>query len=81
MQSVCVFDLNIEAVCKRRIAPVFRQWRKTLQLWANVFDLPSWRDRDPIAYLLLAAFTAIVVEPLVHGSVGTSVVALMTPVK
>lgn len=36
---------------------------------------------SPVGYFLLAAYVAIVMEPVVYGSLGSSIVALMTPVK
>jgi len=44
-------------------------------------DLRSWRDLARVAGLMLAAFVAVVAQPLVYGGLGTSIVALMTPVK
>jgi hypothetical protein len=48
---------------------------------ADVLELRSWRSPDPLAGFLLAAFIAIVAQPLVYGTTGMSIVALMTPVK
>jgi hypothetical protein len=47
----------------------------------DVLELRSWRSPDLLAGLLLAAYIAIVAQPLVYGTTGMSIVALMTPVK
>ena len=47
----------------------------------DVLQLRSWRKPDPLAGFLLAAFVAIIAQPLVYGTTGMSIVALMTPVK
>jgi hypothetical protein len=52
-----------------------------LSLAADVLELRAWRDMDPLACILLAAFTAILVQPIVFGQLGSSIFALMTPVK
>lgn len=36
---------------------------------------------DVVGCVLLAGFVAIVVHPVVYGNLGTSIVALMTPVR
>lgn len=36
---------------------------------------------DMVGTLLLAGFAAIILHPLVYGNLGSSVMALMTPVK
>lgn len=36
---------------------------------------------DMVGALLLAGFAAIILHPLVYGNLGSSVMALMTPVK
>jgi hypothetical protein len=38
-------------------------------------------DMDLLGCILLAGFVAIAVHPLIYGNVGTSIVALMTPVR
>ena len=52
-----------------------------LALAADVFDLRAWRDMDPLACILMAAFAAILLQPVVFGQLGSSIFALMTPVK
>jgi hypothetical protein len=52
-----------------------------LSLAADVLELRAWRDMDPLACILLAAFTAVLLQPVVFGKLGTSIFALMTPVK
>jgi len=36
---------------------------------------------DPVGCLLLAAYAAVIAQPLVFGNLGSTIVALMTPVK
>jgi hypothetical protein len=52
-----------------------------LSFAADVLELRAWRNMDPLACILLAAFTAILVQPVVFGQLGSSIFALMTPVK
>jgi hypothetical protein len=52
-----------------------------LRLAADVLHLRAWRDMDPLACFLLAAFTAVIAQPVVFGNLGNSIHALMTPVK
>jgi hypothetical protein len=52
-----------------------------LSVAADVLELRAWKDRDPLAGILMAGFAAICAQPLVYGSMGTSIVALMTPVR
>ncbi len=56
-------------------------WRDIVSLAVDILDLRAWRDRDPEAGFMLAAYVAAVTQPLVYGSLGNSIVALMTPVK
>jgi hypothetical protein len=53
----------------------------TLSLVADILDLRGWRKMDPLACFMLAGFTAVVAQPLVFGSLGSSIVALMMPTK
>jgi len=48
---------------------------------ADVLELRGWKDLDPVAGVLMAGFAAICAQPLIYGSLGTSIVALMTPVR
>jgi hypothetical protein len=66
---------------RARSAPRATIWRDVLSLTADILDLRAWRDLDPVAGFMLAGFVAAVAQPLVYGSLGTSIVALMTPVK
>lgn len=50
-------------------------------LAADVLELRAWGRMGAVGYFLLAAYVAVMVEPLVYGSLGTSIVALMMPVK
>lgn len=50
-------------------------------LAADVLQLRSWRKLDPLALLMLAVYAAMIAHPLVYGNLGSSVMALMTPVK
>lgn len=49
--------------------------------WADIFELRSWRKVDPIAYFLLAAFTAMLAQPIVYGPIGLGIVRFVTPVR
>src|ERR1700733_9907872 len=48
-----------------------------LSLTANILDLRAWRDMDPLACFMLAGYTAVILQPLIYGSLGGSLVALM----
>jgi hypothetical protein len=52
-----------------------------MSLLADIFDLRAWRKMDPLACFMLAGYTAVVSQPVVYGSLGSSIVALMTPAK
>ena len=52
-----------------------------LSFAADVLELRAWRDMDPLACILMAAFAAILLQPVVFGQLGSSIFALMTPVK
>jgi len=52
-----------------------------LSLFADVLQLRAWRKVDPLACFMLAGFTAVIVQPVVYGNLGNSIVALMTPTK
>ena len=52
-----------------------------LSLLAEVFDLRAWRKMDPLACFMLAGYTAVISQPVVYGNLGSSIVALMTPLK
>jgi len=56
-------------------------FKSILTLAADVLELRAWRDMDPLACILMAAFAAILLQPVVFGKLGTSIFALMTPVK
>jgi hypothetical protein len=56
-------------------------WRNVLSLAVDILGLRAWRDMDPVAGFMLAAYVAAVAQPFVYGGLGTSIVALMTPVK
>ena len=47
----------------------------------NVMGIKMCGDMDLLGCILLAGFVAIAVHPLVYGNLGTSIVALMTPVR
>lgn len=55
--------------------------RGAIFLFAEVLDLPGWRKTDPLACLMLAGFASIVLQPIVYGELGSTIMALMTPVK
>src|ERR1700733_8281638 len=52
-----------------------------LSLVADILELRAWRKMDPLACLMLAGYTAVISQPVVYGSLGSSIVALMTPTK
>jgi hypothetical protein len=52
-----------------------------LSLLADIFDLRAWRKMDPLACFMLAGYTAAISQPGVYGNLGSSIVALMTPLK
>jgi hypothetical protein len=56
-------------------------WRDVLSLAADILELRGWRTADPLSGFMLAAYVAAIAQPLVYGSLGTNIVALMTPVK
>lgn len=67
--------------------PVAKPGRKSsltrdfASLLADVFQIREWRGMDPVGCLLLAAYAAVIAQPLVFGNLGSTIVALMTPVK
>jgi hypothetical protein len=69
------------------VAPRANPARKTSVTWdilslaTDILELRAWREMDPIGCFMLAAFTAVVTQPLVFGDLGSSIVALMTPLK
>jgi hypothetical protein len=52
-----------------------------LSLLVDIFDLRAWRKMDPLACFMLAGYTAVISQPVVYGNLGSSIVALMTPLK
>jgi hypothetical protein len=56
-------------------------WHDIFSLAVDILDLRAWRDMDPLACVLMAAFTAIIAQPLFFGSLGNCIRALMTPVR
>jgi len=56
-------------------------WRNTLSLCVDIFELRAWRRTSLLDAFLLAAYVAAVAQPVVYGTLGTSIVSLMTPVK
>ena len=56
-------------------------WRDIVSLAVDILDLRAWSDGDPVAGFMVAAHVAAVAQLLVYGSLGNSIVALMTPVK
>lgn len=62
-------------------APKRTIWSDVLSLTVDILGVRAWREPDPLAGLMLAAYVAVVAQPLVYGSLGTSIVALMTPVR
>ncbi len=62
-------------------APKGTIWRDVMSLIADVLDLRAWGKLNPLEGFMLAAYVAAVGQPLVFGSLGNSIVALMTPVK
>jgi hypothetical protein len=66
---------------RTNLARPLSAFRDLLNFFADIFELRAWRDKDPIACFMLAAFLAAIAQPVVYGSLGTGIVALMTPVK
>jgi hypothetical protein len=62
-------------------APKRTIWHDALSLTVDILGLRAWRDMDPVGGFMLAAYVAAVAQPFVYGGLGTSIVALMTPVK
>jgi hypothetical protein len=56
-------------------------WRDVLSFCTDILALRAWRRKDPVACFMLSAYVAIMVQPVLYGSLGQSIVALMTPVK
>ncbi len=56
-------------------------FKEILSFTADVLELRAWRNMDPLACILMAAFAAILLQPVVFGQLGSSIFALMTPVK
>lgn len=56
-------------------------FRDFLDNCADILELRSWRKVDPIAYFLLAAFTAVIAQPIVYGPLGLSIVTFVTPAR
>jgi hypothetical protein len=56
-------------------------WCDILSLAADILDLRAWRKIDPLACSMLAGYIAVVAQPLIFGSLGSSIVALMMPTK
>lgn len=55
--------------------------RDAWPLAADILELRSLARMNPFEGFLVAAYVAIVAQPLVYGSLGNSMVALMTPVR
>ena len=58
-----------------------RNVRDTLSLFVDIFELRAWARVNPVEGFLLAAYAALIAQPVVYGTLGTSIVSLMTPVK
>jgi hypothetical protein len=69
------------------VAPRAQAVRKSTFSWdilslaADILELRAWREMDPIGCFMLAGFAAVLTQPVVFGSLGNSIVALMTPLK
>jgi hypothetical protein len=74
----CSDSLVLRAPARKRLKSA--GW-DILSLSADVLELRSWRRMGVGGGFLLAAYVAIIAQPLVYGSLGTSIVALMTPVR
>jgi hypothetical protein len=66
---------RIVSVCPRSAC------RDAVSLCLDLFELRSWRRTHLWEAFLLAAYVAAIAHPLVYGSLGTSIVSMMTPVK
>jgi hypothetical protein len=71
-------SVGIEKASPPKSRTVFKDF---LSLAADVLELRAWRDMDPLACILMAAFAAVLLQPVVFGQLGSSIFALMTPVK
>lgn len=71
-------SVEIEKAARPKLKSICKDM---LSLAADVLELRAWRDMDPLACILLAAFAAILLQPVVFGQLGSSIFALMTPVK
>ncbi len=71
-------SIEIEKASPSKPGTLFKD---ILSFAADVLELRAWRGMDPLACVLLAAFTAILLQPVVFGQLGSSIFALMTPVK
>jgi hypothetical protein len=79
-ESKTTFELslpNFEAA--RAIA--WKASRGFRSLISGALETRVCGDMDVVGCVLLAGFVAIVVHPVVYGNLGTSIVALMTPVR
>ena len=47
----------------------------------EVLETKTCGELDLVGTVLLVGFAAIILHPLVHGSLGTTILALMTPVR
>ncbi len=56
-------------------------WLDIWSLAVDVLELRAWRDMDPVACILLAAFTAVIAQPLGFGRLGDCVLGFMRLVK
>jgi hypothetical protein len=56
-------------------------WNSTRTAVLDVMGIKMCGEMDLLGCILLAGFVAIAVHPLIYGNVGTSIVALMTPVR
>ena len=56
-------------------------WNSVRSAVDTVMGIKMCGDMDLLGCILLAGFVAIAIHPLVYGNLGTSIVALMTPVR
>lgn len=56
-------------------------WTDSFNLCLDSLQIRSFARMDLFDGFMLAAYVAIIAQPLIYGSAGKSLVALMTPVK
>ena len=79
-ETKAIFDSPLPSFESAGVA-ARKAWRAVRSTVTAVLDTKVCGDMDVVGCVLLSGFVAIVVHPLVYGNLGTSIVALMTPVR